>query len=907
MLTRIRLWLRSLLFRRRLESDMQQEMAAHLDRATERLVARGLSPRDARHLANREFGNVTHLREEGRRARGTRWLDALGADSRFAIRHFRRNPGATVTMLFVLAIGMSICTSLFSFIHAWGNQAPLGITASDDLVRIRGRELTEDGVRLRRFSPEELGEYQRLTSHFSAVAGFASYGVTLYPGSDAGRATSATATFVTSNYFDLAGVRPVIGGGLPGAASADTAPGLVAVVGYGVWEQFFSRSPGAIGATLTVDGAPVTIVGVAPPRFAGLDLFSEMTVWMPLASRPLIVPGVRPHTEEFTAAARLASGADHRSATAAAQVIAQRVSAELDKAQPQRSPNPRRVGADVVPLLATNENPELDHQVLFMNIAASVLGTLILLITCTNVSALQTGLALVRRREIAIRLSMGASRRRIIRQLLTETIILATLAGGAALGLMWLIQRLLVARLPYTVVELAISGPAMAFVFGLALAVGALFGLSPALHATRVTVSSALKTSTGSIAAPRVRLQRGLVVAQVALTQPLIVVLGLMSATLYGEYKSQELDEPAEQIVWMRLRPAAGQSSDSVPRWTAEMRGLRDRLRGMPSVDGAVQDLSRTVWLEKYTVHPEDRMGPTSDQSFELVAPMVAPGYFGVMDMRVVLGRDFTDGDWTPPVGERHAGIEIPIVIGSALANDLWQGANPVGRRLHHAPDPARGGPPLRVIGVLAPRPSDENRGEDDAYEVFFPPDSARAATSLGLLIRTSGNGRSLIPTIRRVVQEGTSRLVVADTRTLADLDVNLRDVITIAATTLGTVGLLTLFLAAIGLYAVVSFAVGQRTSEIAVRMAVGATEGRIVGKFIGEGVGLGLVGLVIGLPLTVIGLRIAGESINEPAVPIGTIAVAAALGVLAVALTATWFPARRAARVDPAMVLRRD
>ena len=846
---------------------------------------------------------MTYHKEEGRRARGAGWLEALAADSRFALRHFRRNPGATLTMLIVLAIGMSISTALFSFIHAYSNQSPLGVTASDDLVRIRGRDVTEDGVRLRRFTADELEEYRRLTSHFAEVAGFATHGVTLYLERD-GRAESGAATFVTPNYFDLVGVRPVIGAGLPRAESAGAAPQLVAVVGYGVWERLFSRSPGIIGATLTVHGVDVTIVGVAPRQFSGLDRYNAMTVWMPAASRPLVIPGVTPEAEAFRAAARLAPGMDRQRATAAVQVIGQRIVAAREQVQPTR--RERRAGTDVVPLLATNDNPEFDSEVLYMAIAASMLGVLILLITCTNVSALQTGLALMRRREIAIRLSMGASRRRIVRQLLTETVILATLAAGTGLGIVWLIQRFLITRLPDVAVELAVSGPAMAFAFGLALAVGMLFGLSPALHATRLTVSSALKDSTGAIAAPRVRLQRGLVVAQIALTQPLIVVLGVMMGSVYAEYRSRGLDTSAEQVVSMRMRPAAGLAADSAREWTGEIRALRDRLSSTPSITGAVQNLDYTIMLDNYSAHPEDRISAGRQQPFPLSAPMIAPGYLGVMGMRLILGRDFTESDRTPPIDPKYAAVAIPVIIGSDLAEDLWPSANPLGRRLRYAPTDG-GGPPLTVIGVLEPQPGDDFKSSVSGYKVFFPPDSIRAASSLAMMIRTSGDAGPLIPTIRRVVQETTPRLAITDTRTIADLDRAMLEVFKLAGKSLGGAGLLTLFLAAIGLYAVVSFAVSQRTSEIAVRMAIGARSGQIVGKFVGEGVRLGVIGLALGLPLSLLGLRMLAAQPQAPPVPIAVIAVAAGVGVMAVALMATWIPARRAAGVDPATVLRRD
>src|SRR5688500_17061095 len=255
MLTRARLWLRSLLLRRQLEAEMQHEIDSHIDRATDRLMARGLTADDARNAATREFGSVTYLKEDARRARGTHWLEALGADSRFALRHFRRNPGATLTMLIVLAIGMSFATALFSFMYAYTNQRPLGVAESDDIVRIRGRQqfVNSSNTLLRYMSREEREEYQRLTSHFSAVAGYVDHSVTIEVNDDVINATPATAVFVTPNYFDVLGVRPFMGAGLPRTESASAGADLGAVIGYGVWERFFSRDPGVLGQTLSLE------------------------------------------------------------------------------------------------------------------------------------------------------------------------------------------------------------------------------------------------------------------------------------------------------------------------------------------------------------------------------------------------------------------------------------------------------------------------------------------------------------------------------------------------------------------------------------------------------------------------------------------------------------------------------
>jgi predicted permease len=902
-LTRARLWLRSLFLGRRLEAEMQREMTDHIDRATDRLMARGLSIHAARNAATREFGNVTYLKEEARQARGARWLEALAADSRFAFRHFQRNPGATLTMLIVLAIGMSFATALFSFMYAYTNQRPLGVAESDDIVRIRGRQQSvgNSNPLLRHFSREELEEYQRLTTHFSGVAGYAEHGVTVEVNGDVVNAQPATAVFVTPNYFEVLGVRPFMGAGLPRTETAGTE--LSAVVSYALWERYFARDPGALGATITVDGLSVKVAGVAPLRFTGLGDQDALTVWMPMATRPLIIPGVQSQVETFAAAARLAPGVTPQQATAATDIIGKRVTAELDKT---RSPgNERRTGTDVVRMLATNEDPQFDSESLGMSIGFSLLATLVLLVTCTNVSALQTGLAMMRRREIAIRLSMGASRRRIIRQLVTETVLLAALAAAAGLGLVWALHRFMSSSPLGEGVQAGISGPALAFAFGLSLVVGVLFGLSPALHATRITVSSALKDSSGAIAAPRVRLQRALVIAQMALTQPLIVGVGLTAVLLYASYKELGLNPTAAQIVTMRLRPAPELMQDSAPpQWGGEMRALRDRLQSAPAIEGAVQDMNRWLYTPDHLSHPEDRVGGAPEEPVDIDGEMIAPGYFHVMGMRLLAGRDFSESDRTPPWEDKRG--EVPVIVPSTLAAGLWPNASPLGRRLVAAVE----GPAfvLRVVGVYAP--TDDNIfAKFSGYTVYFPPDSARPNASLAMIIRTSGDAKTLLPTIRETARQATPRLTVAEVSTIADQELEARTLFANAARGLGGAGLLILFLAGIGLYAVVSFAVGQRTSEIAVRMAVGASERRIVRKFMGEGVRLGVIGLAIGLPLSILALRMLMEKIDaaDAPVPIVEIAISAAVIVIAVALAATWMPARKAAGVDPATVLRRD
>lgn len=904
MLHRVCLWIRSVALRRRLEREMQEEMAEHLERATVRLMARGLSEKEARREAIREFGNVAWLQEEARYARGWGLVDALEGDVRFAARQYRRRPGTTVTILAVLVVGVSIATALFSVLQSLSSQPPPGVSRDAGLVRIRGYQTRLGQREARRFSYQELQEYRRLTTHFRDVVGWSDHAVTIDAGAEeARRSLPALATFVTEDYFDVLGVRPVVGAGLPGSGAGETGARQVALIGYATWHLLFGGSPDAIGATLEVNGVPVTVVGVAPQRFMGRDGADQFRLWLPLPDRRLVLPDAHPGAGVFSAAARLRDGITLRGATAAVRVIAGRAVPASPAERAGRTP-----GTDVVPLLAVNDDPGFEEDLRLEIMTFGGLGLLVLLVTCTNVSALLAGLALARRREIAIRLSMGAARARIVRQLLTESVLLAAVAGAGALLIVFALQRVATRVLSDLPVDLEVRWPTVAFTLGVALAVGVLFGLSPALHATRMTIGSALKDSSATMSTSRAGLQRGLVVAQIALAQPLVVgVVALLLLTL-GEYRSFRPNEAGDHIVSLRLRsstPATGdqvQDAQSRRRLRTDVERLIDRLEGTPGIAAAVPNLPMNTGLEGYSVHPADRVQGGFEGSLRMDGRTAAPGHFGVLGIPIVMGREFVPSGPGPDA----AGAEIPIIIDAGLARNVWPDANPLGRRLLAPSDSVRSARTLTVVGVVD-EPAEGGAG-GERHRVYLPPDYDRLGSSVGMLIRTTGPARALIPEIRSVVREEVPGTTVTEASTIAELEAESRYELYTAFALLGGSGLLTLLLSAVGLYAVIAFAVGQRTREIAIRMAVGARPRRIIGVFLGDGLRLGVIGMLIGMPLSLVGLRfiLAAEGVL-PAAPLPSVVAMAAIGVLCVAGAATWIPAQRAAGIDPAITLRGD
>ncbi len=882
---------------------MREEMNEHLERATRLLMDRGLPADEAVRQARREFGDVAYHQTKARDARGTLWLDDLLADSRFALRSFARKPGTTIMMLVVLAFGMSISTLLFSFVHGMKVQPPPAVTLEDDLVRIRGSRLTNsrfDPVSPRRFREEEFLAYRNLTSHFTSVAGWVEQnGVMQIPEDAARLGYAAELNFVTENYFRVLKVQPILGVGLPTVTPADPAANAVAVIDYDTWRDQFGRRRDVLGSEVTLNGVSITIVGVAPPRFGGLG---GVQVWLPLGARSLLLDTP---DDEFRAVARLRPGVTRAAATTAVQTIAARADTIVGETII------RQPGANVAPLLAQNGAPEFEADIRKMAMGLGGLGTLVLLVTCTNVSGLLTGLASARRREIAVRLSLGAPRTRIIRQLLTESAVLAVVAGAAALAIVAIFFRVAFALIPEPPLELSIEWPTTLFTFAIALAVGIVFGLSPALHATRLAIASVLRDSSGGIASARARLQRGLVVTQIALTQPLIVLMTTMLVLILAEMKPITESNAADRVVTLRVQTPTTVNWDDTPESVRKqvelMVRLREQVRATPGVETAVIDWRQVDYPGVYSAHPEDKVGGKPDATADLAVHFVEGAHFDVLGIPIKSGRTFRPGDLRAAM----TSSEAPGIIGADLAAHLWGNADPVGRRLQTLAEPGNSsGPPspdaglrtIVVIGVVND-PVARTRTDEDPYRVYLPADTARSAEYM--LIRTAAAAAPLLPTIRGLAQNVAASSII-NTQTLADVEEQgNRDRRRISGA-LSAGGIVALLLSAIGLYAVISFAVTQRTQEIAVRLAVGANRNQITYSFVREGLRLGAFGLVLGLPVGLFAMRQLVAVLGMGQLPTAPIILIASTGIFLVAAASAWRPARRAAGVDPATALRR-
>lgn len=893
-LTRVRLWLRAILGRRRLEREMQAEMREHLDRATARLVAGGLSPEDARLAARREFGNVTMIQEQARDARGARWVDDMAGDLQFALRYFARHKAAVGIIVTVLAVSTGANTMIFSVFQGMFLRPAPAVPQDAALARIWARErLTRTGQwSARGFTLPELSGLAERRDVFEEVAAYTAHGVVI-GGRDSMRARGVVAQFVSSNYFTTLRVPLIAGPGFVREASEAAPAAMTVVTSYELATQLFGAAPGAIGRNVFVNDVPVRVVGVAPPRFQGaLREMNDPGLWIPLSARADIAresPRWLSDSPRLQLIARMASGVPREQGTATVrQLLTTTLPDSGARAGMART-------ADVLAMGAIPPGPDRTEMVLFFG-AMTVIGMLILLVGWMSVSSLMVAAAVARRHEIAVRLSLGASRVRVLRQLITESTLLAGVGGGAGLVLAWwtLTWAGRTFRSDLGGVAVAPDAGTFAFTLALAMATGIIFGLSPALHATRGAVAGAMRDS-GAGSTIRSRLQRTFVTAQITLSQPLLVILATMLALVFSSYR-QSPAQLTRQVVAISLWPmstgAQGQRAEAVD-------SLIPRIAGHPTVIDAVNEARQfdAGWI----VTPNVRAIVNVEGS--------PPGWFALNDVAIVQGRDVVLAD-TAVTGS------MPVVVGSDLASALWPGSNAIGRTI----DPpvlqgmADESMTMTVVGVYdAAQPFLRRRfsaGAGSGNPTF------RVYSAMGkewrrdrIFVRTRGPAESFVPALRQLIEYRAPLLPVLSARTLGQIDAeDNRELLSMAAVA-GAGGALALLLASLGLYGVVALAVQQRTREIGIRIAVGASSARVVRMFVGSGLRIGVVALLIGLPLSMVGMRLllAQGFVIGPKVNVWLIGFGIASILLGVVAAATWIPARRATRVDPATTLRVD
>lgn len=820
-------------------------------------------------------------------ASGLAW-PAFGGDVRFAFRQIAAAPLFHGVIIAVLALGIGINAGLLTVLDTFIWQPAPGIPRDASLARLVPIATRPSGrVGDINLTYREVIELRGRRDVFADVAGWTAtpLGVDLGAGAE-----TMTTFFPTANLFRVLHVPLALGAGFPDDADRSYVP--VAVIAHSVWTTHFGGSRDVIGKTIRVMNQPFTIVGVAARRFDGPDIqtFGQPAVWLPIGALASVEDrrerDATGTTTPLRTVARLAPDVDPGEVARMTAPTATRL-VQLD---PTRHTSLSIGATRLTGMRGGGDRSEL--------IAAIVLvAALIVVITCTNVSALLLGRAAARRQEIAVRLAMGATRRRLIRQMLTESFVLALLGATVALALYAVVIKVVYATLPDVIFGMTPRLATFLSAAGLALGTTIVFGIAPALHATSAQIGDAMKNGGGG-AIRRSRLQMLFVVAQLACSQPVLVVTSLVLADLRAATNENAVRAPASVISMHStlVRPgqaAASNDSSADLRTLASIRERVARVPGVVSVGVSTEGVERTsiVKLGQAGEFATDAAGTSRLRQLHVNA-----GYFATLDIPLTRGRAFAAED-------DRAGSSA-TVVNEAAAVALWPGENPIGKRLARRSDDGRQSTPLDVIGVVGRAPYE---GPDPVPMVYAPLSTASSGWDSDIAVRTSGDARSFLPQLRAAVREVEPYAALGDIATLAErYAAERRDAVQSNAAAFA-IGIAALLLASLGLYAIIAFAVAQRTREIGVRLAIGASPARVVRQFFDDGIRVSLIGLSIGLPATVIGIRLVKASVLGFTIhSIGAVLVVVPV-LLAVAGIASWLPARRAGRVDPMIALRAE
>jgi len=808
-------------------------------------------------------------------------METLLQDIRYGWRMLAKSPGFAAIAVITLALGIGANTAIVSVIdamlfHALPYRAPAGLV---HLWETRPqREFTQMEA-----SYPNLEEWRRSNHVFSDLAGYTGMNLSL---TGHGTPQRLFAGRVTANFFDVLGVSPFLGRGFrPGEDAPNAA--RIALLTYGLWQQQFGGDTGVVGRPLTLNGEPYTIVGVLPPEFQFAKR-GNAQLWVPLNPNPDEISRRTRHWENVIG--RLRPGVTIEQAQAEMTHLAQRLAAEYPDASAGG-------GIRVVPLQEEIVGP-------VRPVLMALLGAvgLVLLIACVNVANLLLARAQSRQKEIAVRLALGATRGRLLRQVLTESLLLALLGGGLGLiAARWGVQVILarisgqiLTQAPYLRAS-SLNVGVLAFTLAISLVTGIVFGIVPALQATGLSLQTSLTTgvrTTGGAAHHRLR--NGLVVGEIALSLVLLTGAGLLMKSLV-RLLQVDLGFQAENLLTAEISAPPARYSDRQHNQNL-VRQLLDQVQGLPGVRAsALIDITPLKGGDTLSFTVQGRPAPPPGLNPEANTRDVSSSYFQVMEIPLLRGRFFTDQDRadSPPV----------LVINQTLAEKIFPGQDAVGKRLVFSFRT----PPLvaEIVGVVG----DEKLGALDqkATPVLYSPTLQSNDTDLTLVVRSDLDPPNLTAGIRTEVAGIDPDVVVNSAVTVKKIIADSPAVFLrrFPALLIGAFAGLAVLLSTIGIYGVLSYLVAQRTREIGVRMALGARPAQILRMLLNHGLGLGAIGIALGL-LAAMGAAhglaglLFGVKPDDPAV-FGSVAALIAAVVLAACLV----PARRAAKVDPMVTLR--
>ncbi|MBI3415459.1 MAG: ABC transporter permease [Verrucomicrobia bacterium] len=895
-------------------------MRSHIEMRAQQNIEAGMGPEEARFAALRQFGWAESIKETCREQRGVTWLENLAQDIRYGARQLRKNPGFTAVAVLTLALAIGANTAIFTVVNALLLRS-LPVRNPEDLVQVVTRSRSSDVNSFSYPFYKMLRDDGRSLSGLFAAGGVGERDQLIVPGAGNPETEFVHGQAVSGNFFSVLGVPAIFGRTFTPTDDKAGDSQAVVVFSHGFWERRFAADPTVIGKAISFKGIPFTIVGVTPPGFFGFQPGDNPDLWWPLQMGPQIDRDpagwrLKEGTTWLRLMGRLSPGVERRQAEAELAVIYERYRDEFaaSRAANWSAEARRSYFAQKLELLPghagwTNLRQQFRRPLLILMTVVA----LVLLIACANVASLLLARAAARAREFSVRSALGAGRMRLVRQLLTESVLLATLGG--VLGLLFAQggTHVLLAfmQLKSNPVSFSVTPDLRVLLFttAAALLTGILFGLVPALRSSRIDLTSALKGTAGSVAgnASRQRLNQALVVTQVALSLALLAGAGLFVRTLRN-LKGMDMGFNRKNVVQFDIDFV--QRIDSKQR-TALYQELLLRLEALPGVHAASLYgfglLSGNGWSDRVLA---EGYVATPGEDLSCQGMWVGPKFFETLGMKILSGRDFTQQDKRAADITNGAAPRV-AVINEAMARRYFGDAMPLGRRFYF-PDRAErksqtwnAGVTFEIVGVVKDAKYHSLRQESPP--TFYAPLSQDTAQGMTVAVRVKDHSRAsaIVVVFQRIVGEVFAGARVLNVKTMdevVDASVHQERVV---AQLGGFLSIFALVLACLGLYGVLSFAVVQRTREIGVRVALGAQQRNILSLVVGQGVKLAFAGAAVGIAGALAATRLLssllfGVSPTDPLTFLGV-----SLLLLLVAILASWLPARRAAKVDPMEALR--
>ena len=892
-------------FRRHsLERDLDAELRSHLDMAVERNIRQGMSPEQARREALLTFGGLEQTKETYRERRSLPFLDTLLQDLRFAFRMLRKSPGFTAVAVLTLALGIGANTAIFSLTDQILLRN-LPVPHPEQLFILRspgpnhGHTWSDVDQGAQSFS---YGMYKDLRERSTVFSGLLACREATVNVSGHGETQVAHANLVSGNFFETLEVQPALGRLF--TSTDETAPGAdpAAVLSYAYWSRQFGADPSIVNKALTVNGVPLTVVGVTRKGFYGVEIGSMPDLFIPVTMKAQMAPNMHQTLEDRTdhwlpVIGRLKPGITPARAQAELQPIYQPIlesDAKLLKLSGKDlerfTSKPLLLAGGAHGRLVLQEGAQEPLLVLM-----SMVG-LVLLIACANIAGLLVARGEARQREIAVRLAMGAKRARLIRHLLTESLLIAIVGGAAGIALAWWGLNAITAAQGYGMRNLVtnLDFRVLWFAVGLTLATTILFGLSPAMRATRLDLQSTLKDQGSSVSGGRsnVGLRKLLIVSQVALTAVLLAGAGLFARTLMN-LEHANLGVNTSHVLQFSVAPDLNGSTPAQTLAFADR--ARNEIATIPGVRSVT--ISRTEIFasddSSSNFTPEGyRPGDDTDAMYDFMGP----NYFSTMGIPLIAGREFTEADTT-------ASPKV-CIINEKLAQRSFAGRNPIGLHITHGAGTLFMDPPMEIIGVVANSKWDDARSDIVPF-LYMPYSQDKNAGHLAFYIRTERDPLPIAATLRSLVHQLDPNLPVNNLHTLEEQVSGSMSNDRLVAVLSVSLALLAALLAALGLYGVLAYVVARRTREIGIRIAIGGERPDILRLIVGQGLRLTVIGGAIGIVAALIAARwvaslLYGVTAHDPLTFVGVIVLLAL-----VSGAACYIPARRATRVDPMVALR--